>query len=411
MKYKSSILVIALASFLLFNGCSKEVEEYNKPAAYWYSKVISSIASGEIEKADNYYSSLQGEHIGSPLLPEATLILAIAHMHYEEYLLSEHFSNEYMKRYSHANEREFVEFLKIKAKYMALPNPRRDQVLIKEAIKDSKTFKMNYPRSIYYPLVDTMLTNLNMAEAALNESIADLYVRLDKPKSAEYYRNIKKQNWINFDEIDRANSPWYREMFEGDGTESWYTFMIPDTQSVVSRNTAREEYTPQDQNSTANGDLVEKEDNKPWYKSWFSFGSSEDEMKEVSKEEVNEEAIEVEAVEEEVVEQSFVNETPKVSAQQEDEIKKAQELMEKGALSEEEFETTKDEILKQEEKEISQEKVQSTNDKKSVAKKAQKEEKPWYKPWFGTEEQAEPEVDSDEEAKEEASSWYNFLSW
>lgn len=221
---------------ILLTGCSKEDDEYNKPAMYWYTKIIENVSNGNLEKADDYYSSLQGEHIGSPLLREATLILAVAHMYYEEYLLSEHFLDEYVKRYANENEKEYSEFLSIKAKYMALPNPRRDQALIDEAIEAAKTFKIKYPDSVYYPIVDTMLTRLYLAQAALNESIASLYDRVDKPKSASYYRTIEPQPWIKWDEVDRANTPWYREWFEGDGTASWYGFLVPDTRSVVSRN-------------------------------------------------------------------------------------------------------------------------------------------------------------------------------
>jgi len=241
MKIQKTLLLFFLCSLLLLSGCSKDVEEYNKPAVYWYAKIVESVSEGNLDKADSYYSSLQGEHISSPLLPEATMILAIAHMHYEEYLLTEHFLNEYVKRYANENEREFAEFLKIKAKYMALPNPRRDQVLINEAISEAQTFKQNYPQSMYYNVIDTMATNLYMAEAALNETIASLYDRVDKPKSAAYYRSIKPQPWIEWDEVDRANTPWYKEWFEGDGTASWYAFLVPDTRSVVSRNSVVDE--------------------------------------------------------------------------------------------------------------------------------------------------------------------------
>ena len=211
------------------------------PAVYWYSKIVEQVSRADLEKADSYYSSLQGEHIGSPLLPEATMILAIAHMHYEEYLLSEHFLDEYIKRYATSNEKEEAEFLKIKAKYMALPNPRRDQALIDKAIIECKKFKLNYPNSMYIEVVNTMLTRLNLAQSALNQTIVDLYERLDKPKSAAYYRSLKDDSWIVWEDIDRANSPWYRSWFEGDGTSSWYDFMIPDTRSVVSRNSIQEE--------------------------------------------------------------------------------------------------------------------------------------------------------------------------
>lgn len=238
---KKYILFTLFAFGIFFSGCSKDVDEYNKPALYWYGKIIESISNGNYDKADDYYSSLQGEHIGSPLLPEATMILAIAHMHNEEYLLTEHFLNEYIKRYANANEIEFAEYLKIKAKYKSLPHPRRDQVFIQDAIKEAESFKRSHPHSMYYPLVDTMLTRLYMGEAYFNESIAGLYERIDKPRSAAYYRNLNPQPWIDWSMVDPAEDPWYREWFEGDGTSSWYAFLIPDTKSVVSRNTVNDE--------------------------------------------------------------------------------------------------------------------------------------------------------------------------
>ena len=241
MKLKTYLMAASLLLFVLFTGCSKDVEEYNKPAIYWYSKIVESVSNKDLEKADNYYSSLQGEHIGSPLLPEATMILAIAHMYHEEYLLSEHFLNEYIKRYATPNEKEDAEFLKIKAKYMALPNPRRDQALIHEAIKEGEAFKLNYTNSMYTEVIDTILTRLYLAEYELNESIAQLYDRLDKPRSAKYYRSVNPQPWIVSDDVERAVAVWYRAWFEGDGTSSWYDFMIPDTKSVVSRNSVVED--------------------------------------------------------------------------------------------------------------------------------------------------------------------------
>lgn len=228
-------IFVLLLSLFMFTACTKTPEEFNKPAAYWYDKLIKSVGEGDLEKADNYYSSLQSEHIGSPLLPQATMILATAHMYFEEYLLSEHFLNEYIRRYATPVEKEYAEYLKIKAKYMALPNPRRDQGLIASAIEAGEVFKKSYPSSSYYPIVDTMVTRLYMAEASLNESIALLYDRVDKPKGADFYRAIKPEPWINWDEVQKAKAPLYRSIFEGDGTASWYGFMIPDTQSVISR--------------------------------------------------------------------------------------------------------------------------------------------------------------------------------
>jgi len=239
MKKQISLLSIFLALSLMFSACSKNIDEYNKPAVYWYGKIIESISNGNYDKADDYYSSLQGEHIGSPLLPEATMILAIAHMHNAEYLLTEHFLNEYIKRYANENEIEFAEFLRIKAKYKSLPHPRRDQVFVQEAIQEAKAFKLKHPNSMYYALVDSMLTRLYLADASFNEVIAGVYDRVDKPASAKYYRSLNHEDWIVWSEVEPAKIPWYREWFEGDGTSSWYDFLIPDTKSVVSRNTVR----------------------------------------------------------------------------------------------------------------------------------------------------------------------------
>lgn len=228
------IVIMAAMTVLFFAGCGKEIDEYNKPADYWYEKMITSISDGNLEKADGYFSSLQSEHVASPLLSEATLIMAQAHMAYEEYLLSEHFLDEYNRRYATSAGKEYAEFLKIKAKFLALPNPGRDQGLIDETLKGAVAFKANYPYSVYMPLVMTMQTQLELAKSTLNEQIAGLYDRLGKPKGALVYRNSAPVTWIAASEVQAAHIPWYRSIFEGDGTSSWYAFMIPKTRSVVS---------------------------------------------------------------------------------------------------------------------------------------------------------------------------------
>jgi outer membrane protein assembly factor BamD len=226
---------IAITALILLTGCgTKELEEFNKPAEYWYEKMVTAVSNGNLEKADSYFSSLQSEHISSPFLAEATMIMAQAHMAHDEYLLSEHFLNEYIRRYATPEGREYAEFLKIKAKFLALPNPGRDQGLIDETLKGVETFKLNYPSSTYLPIVTTMETQLQLAKGGLNERIAQLYERLGKPKGAEFYRAMAPVTWVKAEEVVNANVPWYREIFEGDGSSSWYDFLIPQTRNVVS---------------------------------------------------------------------------------------------------------------------------------------------------------------------------------
>lgn len=226
--------LIAMTALILLTGCGKELEEFNKPAEYWYEKMVTAVSNGNLEKADSYFSSLQSEHISSPFLAEATMIMAQAHMAHDEYLLAEHFLNEYIRRYATPAGRENAEFLKIKAKFLALPNPGRDQGLIDETLKGVETFKMNYPYSTYLAQINTMETQLQLARGVLNENIAQMYERLGKPKGAVYYRSMAPVTWIKADEVINADIPWYREMFEGDGSSSWYDFLIPQTRNVIS---------------------------------------------------------------------------------------------------------------------------------------------------------------------------------
>lgn len=226
--------LMAVSVLILLSGCGKDLEEFNKPAEYWYEKMVTAVSNGNLEKADSYFSSLQSEHISSPFLSEATMIMAQAHMAHEEYLLAEHFLDEYIRRYATPEGREYAEFLKIKAKFLALPNPGRDQGLIDETLRSVDTFKGSYPYSTYLPLVHSMETQLQLARGVLNEQIAQLYERLGKPKGSAYYRSIAPVSWIDLSEVVQAEVSWYREMFEGDGTSSWYDFMIPQTRSVIS---------------------------------------------------------------------------------------------------------------------------------------------------------------------------------
>jgi outer membrane protein assembly factor BamD (BamD/ComL family) len=63
-----------------------------------------------------------------PFLAEATMIMAQAHMAHEEYLLAEHFLDEYIRRYATPEGREYAEFLKSKPNFW--PFPIRDVIKV-----------------------------------------------------------------------------------------------------------------------------------------------------------------------------------------------------------------------------------------------------------------------------------------
>jgi len=201
-KYKKSF--VAVFAVLLMVGCSSksEVSEYDKPALYWYKNIVESIAKSNFDKADNYYVSLRSEHMRSPLLPTATLLLAQAHMADKSYIMSDYYLDEYLKKYATKNSVEQIKFLKIKAAFLGLKDINRDQKLMMDTLKEVDGFIQTYPRSPYRPLVDTLKVRLHMAQYLLNENIARLYDRVDKPKAAKIYREKNTKSPLNGADIE-----------------------------------------------------------------------------------------------------------------------------------------------------------------------------------------------------------------
>jgi outer membrane protein assembly factor BamD len=188
--------MVALTAAIVGCGGGDEAVELNKPAAYWYQKIVESIATHNSDKADEYYISLKSEHMHSPLLPTATLMLAQAHMGEEEYLLANFYFDEFNKRYADEAHYEYIDFMKLKASFMGVRDIYKDQKLILDTIERAKRYEMRYPGSRYAPLVNTIRVRLEMALYLLNENIAALYDRIGKPEAAKIYREKNKDSFV-----------------------------------------------------------------------------------------------------------------------------------------------------------------------------------------------------------------------
>jgi len=202
MKLKRTVLAgIALA--FLFVGCANkdEVAEFNKPALYWYKKIAGSISNSNMDKADAYYISLKSEHMRSPLMPTAIMMLAHAHMNKEEYLLANYYLDEYNKRFGEGENREYTDFMKLKAAFLGVKDVYKDQKLIMDSIANANRYLVRYPGSAYAPLVNTILIRLHMSQYLLNENIAALYERTGKPDAAEIYREKNSDSVVEMTDI------------------------------------------------------------------------------------------------------------------------------------------------------------------------------------------------------------------
>ena len=201
MNVKRTLTVVAFVTLLI--GCSSKdaVNEYDKPALYWYQAIVKEVASSNLDKADNYYISLRSEHMRSPLLPEATMELALAHMEDHAYIMSDYYLDEYLKKYASGERVEQAKFLKIKAAFLGIKDINKDQKLMMDTLTEVDTFVKAYPSSSYLPVVQTMKVRLNMAQYMLNENIASLYGRLGKDKAEEIYKKKNSASPLNIADI------------------------------------------------------------------------------------------------------------------------------------------------------------------------------------------------------------------
>ncbi len=212
-KFKNLLLVTS--TLLVFGGCaSKQEEEYNKPDVYWYNKMLKEISLYQLDSADETFISLESEHRQSPYLPSATMLIGMAHMEDEEYILANYYFDEYIKRFEKNDSDGRVRYLKIKSKFLAFKQQFREQRLLDETIDEVRKFKVEFPNSSYIHLVNDIESRLLMGKSSLDIEIADLYKRIDKPLASEVYEARAKESWENQKDVEKVHVPWYRAIFE-----------------------------------------------------------------------------------------------------------------------------------------------------------------------------------------------------
>jgi len=212
-RYRISTLLTLLFSFFLFGCADKDPDEY-RPAVHWYQKIAKEVARGNMERAGDAFLSLQGQHIKSPLLAPAMLMMSEGHMAREEELLANYYLDEYLKRFGTPKNRAFIDFLKLKANYFGLKQPKRDQKLLLDTEVASENYFIRYPASPYNPMAGTIVSHIVATEKHINTLIADLYTRIDKPKGAEFYTLKQRDTFLQNAPITPPSVLWLREIFE-----------------------------------------------------------------------------------------------------------------------------------------------------------------------------------------------------
>lgn len=209
---KKIVSIAALFAFLLL-GCAKQPVS-NQAAEYWYRQMAKEIGRNNLELAGDHYASLTSEHVRSPLIKEATLMMAMAHLQNEEYLLANFYLDEYVKRYGSKGEIDRVRFFKLVADYKGIVRPGRDQKLLLDGIDRSATYAAQHESSELLPFANTLSTRTRLAGSELDRSIAGLYARIEKPKAAEYYEARARYAPAEQGRVTPPEVWWPRSWFE-----------------------------------------------------------------------------------------------------------------------------------------------------------------------------------------------------
>lgn len=203
------VFLMFLSYFLVAcNSKDKEVV-YNQPASFWYEGIFRNIRLGNLETADSYFSSLQSEHINSPLIPEAMLALGQAHLNNEEYMLSDFYFKEYLKRYGNTSNSDYINFLRLKSRLYAFKNASKDQQFMTDTILLIQDFMDKYPNSRYMPFVNEMEVKFVLGQNELNKSIARVYEKNDKKEAEQIYKDRIDSDLQKATNPIPSKVPWY----------------------------------------------------------------------------------------------------------------------------------------------------------------------------------------------------------
>jgi len=210
---KKTVFTIVAAGLLAACSPRHHGMEYDKPAAYWYNKISQSISKKDLDKADLYYTSLRSEHSHSPLSKTAIMLLANAHMANEEYRLASYYFDEYSRQFGNSKLAEYIDFMKLKASFMAISDPYKDQSRLDSSINATKTYLRRYPASQYEPLAKTLLTRMYMTQYLLNDNIAKLYERTGKAQAAAHYQQKNSHSPLKRSDITPPKSGFISDIF------------------------------------------------------------------------------------------------------------------------------------------------------------------------------------------------------
>ena len=160
-----------------------------------------------LDNADDDLMNLEAEFPSSPYIKSDLLILYLAHLQNEDYILAKFYLNQYEKRFASAKEIPWCEYQKIKIDFLSYQNAYTNQKKILNLINECKYYKLTYPNSIFLPEINTIYVKTLLTKKYLDAKIYKLYKKLGKEKAAQKYKTKIPKN------SKPPKIPWYKKIF------------------------------------------------------------------------------------------------------------------------------------------------------------------------------------------------------
>ena len=219
------LVFLTVLTALLFTACQKQPQKvnlaklnYGLSEDQWFEKIIKNIKIGgeeSLELAEKNVWAMMSEHKSSELAKKAALIVANSHIKHGEYDKAILLYDELGKKFSDTQDFfEYSMYMGLRARYLSLDLPNREQALMDDLLAQSEDFIAAFPRSKYLILVQNINMRIKLSLFYLDIQNEKLYARANNKISQEFYKKRINANPLKSFDIVGPALPSHSKYFE-----------------------------------------------------------------------------------------------------------------------------------------------------------------------------------------------------
>lgn len=196
LRDKLLLATITLWTLLASQGCQKTIPLEAPTKSHINPEDINltledAIAKNKLEVADNLYLDFREDHYRSQKISALMLQLSKAHMQQQEYLLANYYAQSYASDYPDGSHVDEAWYLQLRSYFLRFKSSKESSMDIYEQFDEaSKVYIENIRKKEFRTKVKEMQEEAKEIQKNRNEALALYYEKLNKPKAAEFYREL-----------------------------------------------------------------------------------------------------------------------------------------------------------------------------------------------------------------------------